>query len=306
MKLTKIFALALAAISLTACSDDDEHAINTATGVSVRMGETVVQVKENKGLFDVPVVIDGNANGYVDVKVKITDGTVENDNEEPAITDAHFYVTSDRIYINPETKTANIEIRTVDFRLPQKTRSFTITIESAKGAEIAQPATTTVYILDKGTTPKFDQLAGSWIVSGSELDGETGEYSTPFTSEGTFRVNDRNEMTFSISNFAGESILNLPLKYVYDDEIQYGEVNALLGGVMGANLNFGSPIGVADIILTNAQGVSSGTVAGVWNENYTTVSFGNAEFLASIAKNGSNTGYYYLGFSNLTLIRVPE
>lgn len=306
MKLTKIFALALAAMTMTACSDDDDRSLNTAADVTVHMGETVVQVKENKGFFDVPVVVDGAANGYVEVKVKISDGTVNNDVEEPAITDAHFYVTSDRIWINPDTKTGNIEIRTVDFRLPQKTRSFTVTIESVKGATIAQPATTTVYILDKGTSPKFDQLAGNWIVTGSAYDYDKQEYSDNFNAVGTFAVVDRNNMTFTISNFMGESLLRLPLVYDYDEEVDYGDINARLGGVMATNVSFNDPIGVADILLTNGQNATSGIVAGTWNDNYTSVSFGKAELVVGIFKNGSATGYAFARFTNLSITKIPN
>ena len=51
MKLNKIFAIALAALTLTACSDDDDNnflgGVNTASGVTVEMGNSQFTTQES-------------------------------------------------------------------------------------------------------------------------------------------------------------------------------------------------------------------------------------------------------------------
>lgn len=61
MKYTKIFALTLGLLSLTACSDKDDF--NTAQNVTVEMGVSELSVNENGGRITVPVKLSGEANG---------------------------------------------------------------------------------------------------------------------------------------------------------------------------------------------------------------------------------------------------
>ena len=96
MKLTKIFAIALAAIMTTACSDDEEMTYNTEGGVIVEMAETNVTVKENHGLFTVPMVITGERNGYITVTVECTET-----GDDPAIENRHYFLTK---LMSPQTQ----------------------------------------------------------------------------------------------------------------------------------------------------------------------------------------------------------
>lgn len=308
MKLNKIFAICLAALTVTACSDDDDkHDLNTAEGVTVHMEESVIEVMENNGLFDVPVVVDGNANGYVEVTVKVSDGTTMNEEEEPAINDAHFYVTSTHLYINNETKVGNIEIRPVDFRLPQKTRSFTVSIESVKGATVSGNATTTVKILDKGTSPAFAQLLqGEWIISYMSTNDETGELDTPLADRGKATVTDAQKMEFVISPFTGNGF-QLPLVYEYDDEIGYGDIAIRLGEVIGGPFNF-TGLGPCYIIMRdNDTNSDTGTVTGQWNSKYNAVKFGTKVFAAGVyTVDGLKYQGYYDLFTNMVLTHITQ
>ncbi len=55
MKLNKIFAIALAALTLTACSDDDDNnflgGVNSAKGVTVEMGNSQFTAQESEEFF---------------------------------------------------------------------------------------------------------------------------------------------------------------------------------------------------------------------------------------------------------------
>lgn len=309
MKLNKIFAIALAALTMTACSDDDDRKINSAEGVTVHMEETSISVLENQGIFDVPVVLEGNANGYVEVDVKVYDGTVNTDEEEPAINDAHFYVTSTKCYINPETKVGDIEVRPLDFRLPQKTRSFTITIDKVNGATVSGNASTTVYILDKGTSPEFSELLlGEWMVTGDEYNSSTGNYDEHFSYRGEPKLDTSGNLCFSIPGMFDYNFISLPVIYEYDDEIDYGDLAVRLGkdgGAMNATpIGFADPVGDAYLVLDLVSG-SASTVAGTWNAKYNAVSFGDTEFIVYLyGTNWVNTGYYYSRFTNLQLTHI--
>lgn len=315
MKLYNIFcALGLAALTLTACTDDQnyddtKHPINTAAGVTVCLPDEVVSVKENAGISTIPVEVKGDANGYIEVTVKVTDGTVTDDEQEPAIADQHYAITSTTIYIPADSKQGNIQFVPKNFKLPQKTRTFNVTIVSVKGATVAGNNDTEVAILDRGSSPAWSEFNSDWFVSGYEYNSKTGEYDTPFSYRGTFRMVDDKNMEFAIPGFDGYAFMALPFRYDYEmltPSIGYGDVEAVLGGSVATNVNFGDPIGVANLVLTSGQGAATGTVAGSWNESFTSVSFGDAEFVVSIFDlNGGNTGYYYSRFSNLSITRIP-
>ncbi len=307
MKLNKIFAICLAALTLTACSDDDDKKeFNSNAGVTVQMEDSEISVMENLGLFDVPIVVNGDANGYIEVNVKVYDGTINNDDEEPAINDAHFFVTSTKCYINPDSKTGNIEIRTQDFRLPQKTRSFTVTIESVKGATVQGNATTTVYILDKGTSPEFAELlTGEWIISYMDYNSETGKYDIPRADRGVALIVDQAKMTFEITNFTSFGF-TLPLVYEFDEEINYGDVAMRLGAVLGGPFNFGEEYGLCNMCLKDVTlNKDKGSTPGQWNNKYNAVKFGKTEFGANVVRleNGNAIGVY-TSWSDIVLTHI--
>ncbi len=56
MKFSKIFAIGLAALTMTACSDDDNN-MNSAQDVTVSLGVTTLEVDEddNGSIYNIPV-----------------------------------------------------------------------------------------------------------------------------------------------------------------------------------------------------------------------------------------------------------
>ena len=99
-----ISVLAISAVALTSCSSDDseDKSFNTAAGVGVSVESAEMIVNEAKGIFQVPLVVTGDANGYIRVTVKIT-GT-DDPNQEQAIADSHFYLTSNTVFIPKDSK----------------------------------------------------------------------------------------------------------------------------------------------------------------------------------------------------------
>ena len=162
MKFTKILAACIGLISMTACSGSDEF--NTESGVSVEMAQGAITVKENKGLFNVPVVLNGNTNGNVKVTIK-----VEGSGENPALPfeekdgkwSGNFIVTSKTVNIPQGVSEVNIEINTHDDFDENPDRTFTVTIVSAEGASIGNLASTIVTIKDNDSLP-YEKIQGAW------------------------------------------------------------------------------------------------------------------------------------------------
>ena len=115
MKLNKIFAVALAALTMTACSDDDKLELNTASGVSVAMEDATFTIGENVDLFNVPIEVTGEANGIITVTVQVKEGPANPDDLEhptqPAKEDVNYIITSKTVNIPAGSKTFGIEIR---------------------------------------------------------------------------------------------------------------------------------------------------------------------------------------------------
>lgn len=139
MKYIKLFMLMAAVTLLGACSSDDDS-WNSAADVTVGMQSQTMTVSEGKGIFNVPVVVNGETNGNVFVTVE-----VEEVGTNPAKEDVNYYVTDKTINITDGT--GNVEIETVDNDDINDPRTFKVTIVDAKGAEIAENAASTTITL---------------------------------------------------------------------------------------------------------------------------------------------------------------
>lgn len=171
MKYVKILALALGALSLTACSDSDSG--NTATGVTVEMQQSEITVSENKGIFNVPIKVTGDANGPIKVKVKV-EGNGPNPaqpfEERNGVWSGDYVVTSTDLNIPADTKTVNVEINTIDNVDENEAKTFTVTIESVEGATIGSQSSTNVTIKDNDSVP-YEKVQGAYKFSFLDYDG---------------------------------------------------------------------------------------------------------------------------------------
>lgn len=284
MKLFKyISALALGAVALTSCSSDDseDKSYNTASGVGVSMGQAEMFVNEAKGIFKVPVVVTGNANGYVSVTVKIT-GT--NDGKDQAIADSHFYVTSRTIYIPKDSKEGNIEIRTQELPERDNDRYFNVVIESAEGATVEPLNTTTICIQDRMSSPIY-QLSGPWTLSYND----TGEPTTVKNVQFNVINDQTGECEFVAFAPGLYSGINLPVIYREDPVSGEWKMSIPLGETL-ATVSF-TGLGECDVRIGDSTGKLSGELPGVWSDDHSSIIFKDGFYLFVFSE-GTNVGYW--------------
>lgn len=296
MKLSKISAIALAAMMFTACSGDDtSFNFNTAENVVVEMEQTQVEVMENVGVFSVPVKVTGTPNGYVQITVECTET-----GEFPAIENRHYFLTTATINISNEDPEGAVQFTSVDRRGFDENRTYNVTIVDVKGATIGANKTTTVQIFDKGSSPKISELKGKWLVIGNEYNNETHNIDSPYTSECSMRVVEED------GNGGGKVALTgvlsqwqIELEYVYDADEKYGELV----------FHYGSPAMTGqDIRYTDSQGSTDvNPLTGKWNFSFTSATFGDAETVIAMGgfENDKFSGLYWL-MSGFTITKLPE
>ena len=274
MKLYKYFSIfAVATLALTSCSDDnDDRSINTAPGVGVSVESSEMVVNEMKGVFQVPLVLTGNPNGYVKVKVKVV-GT-DDPNQEQAIADSHFYVTSETINIPADEKTASVEIRTQYLESRDDDRYFRIVIESAEGSTIEPMNACTIAIQDRLSSPIY-ALAGPWELTFNDYDN-----ATIVTPNATLDVINEATGECQFVGFYPELYSELVLNVILRDDESTGTYNMSipLGTTAASGLSF-SGLGTCDVLITDTNGKSSGEIAGTWNADHTMVEFADGIIL---------------------------
>lgn len=218
MKSSKIFAIALAALTMTACSDDDND-FNTAGDVTVSMQKPEMSVSEdyNGTFYNIPVVIEGDANGPIKVTVEVSPAETD-----PAIEEKDYVITQKTITIPSDSKIGYIEFHPVGDNEENPDRVFTATITSAEGATIGSSNKCRVILLDnERLLPEaYAKVIGIWSVecdagtypmaiTGFE-EGEEG-YLTNVVLTGWHGQSDCSATAgFSLDASTGKVLLTLP------------------------------------------------------------------------------------------------
>lgn len=220
MKLNKIFAIALAALTMTACSDDDDHnflgGVNTASGVTVEMGSANFDTQENISTFYVPIAVHGETNGKVTVTVEIREAVLGED-QEAAIEDVHYIITSKKINIAEGETTGLLEINNNwEQGVINNDRLFDITIVKVEGATIGAQSTCTVNI--QNVDDAYTMMAGTWTLTCTD---HTGTDQTWTIDMQTLPAGDEYYGTeLDAFGFRGLNYIYLPFSFEYDVETE--------------------------------------------------------------------------------------
>lgn len=174
MKLIKNLTLAAATLTLAACSTEvspEKAAINSASGVTVEMGEAELQFPEaqesNSTFYQIPIVVEGQTNGAVEVTVEF--GEIET---SPAKYGENYIVTSKKVIIPEGSNSGYVEFYPKDDDdIVNDDRQFTATIVSASGASVGTQKTTLVSLLDDEPMKiaVYNALQGSWLTSANSV-----------------------------------------------------------------------------------------------------------------------------------------
>ena len=274
MKYIKLFMLMAAVTLLGACSSDDDS-WNSAADVTVGMQSQTMTVSEGKGIFNVPVVVNGETNGNVFVTVE-----VEEVGTNPAKEDVNYYVTDKTINITDGT--GNVEIETVDNDDINDPRTFKVTIVDAKGAEIAENAASTTITLKDNDAEFYSKLQGRWkMTCKNARTGAEINWDVKITGASEESEADYNKKLYITGMGGADS--EVWLSFNYDKETKTGSLAFdQLGTYMMFAANFGDPLGVCGVVPFNLlDGQLTDTpITGTWSADLKTVTFGEGTFVA--------------------------
>lgn len=295
MKYIKLFMLMAAVTLLGACSSDDDS-WNSAADVTVGMQSQTMTVSEGKGIFNVPVVVNGETNGNVFVTVE-----VEEVGTNPAKEEVNYIVTDKTINITDGT--GNVEIETVDDDDINDPRTFKVTIVDAKGAKISENASTTISLKDNDAE-FYSKLQGKWKMSYEE-DSQADSWDVTITGATDENDPDYNKYLY-VSGMMGESWTTAILTYNFDPVTKTGYVAFdNLGGTykMADNVNFGSFSGSIVPFSIDGDKLSTKPIVGKWSEDFKTVTFDENGVLYGAVFNGDQ---YMGGVFEISKIKLTK
>lgn len=167
MKYLKLSVLALGCMLMASCSDKTEY--NTASDVTVQMGEPTASVGENMGIVEIPIVLSGTANGPVKVTVKVEGtGSVPAEPYEAnpeGVWSGNFVLSSETINIPEGVSTVNVQFNMIDDLETTGDREMTVTIASCEGAAIGDNKSTVVTVKDNEMLPIYELVQGAYTLS---------------------------------------------------------------------------------------------------------------------------------------------
>lgn len=298
--------------ALVSCSDDEEMNKGNAT-VSFLTAEH--SVKESKGIFNIPIIVTGDQNGPIEVNVEVSS------NDANCKEDVHYLVTSKKLIIPANKKTVNVEIKSVDDRVINDDRHFSIHIASARGASVSSDhATANVTLRDNDDIP-YERMAGKWTFTANNLD-----WDAPMSYDINFSVvyDESDPLYGSLITVQPWAIFNgdqpifddkgkclvHPMTFHHDAKTGKTTVDMRMGTIMADEIDFGfdeetktdlHQASIRSAIYGMAGFVYSGTITGEVNEDFTEIKFPEATILSFVIFNTNGAPYTpYGAFNNIT------
>ena len=290
--------LAVASV-FAACSDDDSS-WNTAADVTVSMKTTAMKVKENVGIFNVPVVVTGETNGPVKVNV-----SVKETGDNPAKKDVNYLVTDTTVIISDGE--GNIEIKAVDDDEINDPRTFSVTIISAEGAKVGTQATTEITLRDNDSE-FYDKLQGTWTMTSQSRSGAAQSWTVTIAGDGE-DADDYDGHYLYVTGMMGYDFTTAVLTYNYDKATNAGSVTFdNLGQYKFADdLDFGLGDSHMSVMLLNLNGssLSYTPISGTWSADFKTITFTPSAMLFGgiFTSSGQFSGYNWFTATKMVLTK---
>ena len=302
MKLTKIFAIALASVvAFSACQQKPV----TATGdASVGFSSETLQYGLGSEYIQIPVVTTGETSVY---PIKVTVDVVAYNGDFAAVEDVDYLITSKTLYVASAESKPNLEVKILNPEDADELR-FALEIKEQTNAQSVSVKNTTV-ICKKSD---LDRLCGKWSAKGVDTYEEVNfsETWTFFTDGGQLYLN----------GLFGETAGAIACEYK-DGKVtwEFGVVDNALNAYNFNNIgpHFVVPMGgviQGDKLRTYKEGTVTGTVSSdfstiVWDiqKTYGTnvgIALGLWDYYT-----GAATSYFYAGpnvLNNDTITKVPK
>ena len=309
MKLNKFIAFAVAALTFSACSNDDAS-WNTATGVTVNLSQTEMAISEDAEAgryYYIPVVVDGEANGNIEVTVEFSPVAAS-----PAVEDKDYVVTQKTIIIPAGEASGNIEFYPTGDDIENDDRQFVVTLVKAVGAAVGPQTACTVTLKDnERLIPEaYRNIQGMWTMTCVNSD-EPDQYTVNIKGYNEGETGYLSDLI--ISGWNGVSYTeDLVAKFSFDASTNQAIITIPLGQWVAYDLNFGAQLGVCDVMLASVNYSSSGaslaatgSVSATSNEEMTEISFSDSTELvgAIFDSSGSFTGYTWFWKESMKMTR---
>lgn len=287
----------------TACSDSDDF--NTNGDVTVDMQEATVSVRESAGLFNVPIVVNGEANGPIVVHVETTPET-----SNPAYAyecvdgevTGNYTVTSYDVVIPKGSTSANIQIMAIDNTEENDSRFFNVTIASVEGAVIGQNPTTEVELRDNDQDP-YEKLTGFWTLKYNDRAGVEYEAQLQMAAPD---LSDPDEAPYYGDELyawglGGRANVMIPFnKFRFDETTGTGTLNVAVGDWMswgGWNFGVGETCILVCYYYSGGSVYSDADITCTFDYTYKTITFdcdpGTGIYTGVV---GYSSGTFYGGF----------
>lgn len=273
MKFSKIFVAVATVLVFAACANKTEWDIpedwNTSGDVTVAMGKATYSVSEAKGMINIPITVTGERNANVKVTVEVSAG-----DENPAVEDKNYLITSKSVIISPDQNEGNIEIIAVDDDDINDNRVFNVTIVNVLGATIDEANKVTVVTLKDNDALFYEKFAGKWTMkfqSAYEEEPTTWDCTITTADEGD---PDYNKYMY-VSGMMGYSWTQAILEYNYDKETKEGSLSFVPGALFAEEVDFGLG-GYNNVFL---YGMSfegkpvNAALVGTWSEDFKSITF---------------------------------
>lgn len=290
MKYIKLFILLAVVAFMGSCSDDDSW--NSKSGVTVSMENTAMQFKENLGIVNIPVKVEGETNGTVRVTVD-----VKETGANPAKENEHYYITSKTININDGS--GYVELECVDDEVINDDRTFEITIVSAQGATVGANATTAVTLRDNDKEV-YERLQGKWTMTGVDLDGNAISWDVKIVGASDETDKEYNH-TLYVTGMGGIASSSAILSFTFDPETNDGHVSFDHLGEYnfceGLNFGMANPMNLL-LLQFDGKSLFATPLDGTWSADLKTITFDEEGTLTAFlvdSVTGEQPGYIYMG-----------
>jgi len=302
MKYLKIFMMLAVATLFVACSDDDEEWGNPANA-TVELASAEIRIKENKGIFNIPIQVNGEKHGRIQVTVKVTPAE-----ENGAVADEHYRITSQTIVISSEDNIGNIEVLTVDDDDINNNREFVVTIEDVKGATAVE-GTQSVVILRDNDAEFYDKLMGKWTMTVTDPEDPSTPVNWSVDVVGFEEDEEGYNQTLYVVGMMGYAWTAAELAYNFDQENNKVTVSFIFPSLFAEGVNFG--LGESnEVHLWGVDSEDNYTIeplVGEVSEDFKTITFdenGPAVY-GRIAHEGgeSYTNYIWFGYNVISMTR---